>query len=113
MFIERTLYVSIIVKIKNDDRERKRRARLKNCYWHLCSCSTDCSARSELLYIHILKASEKTTITNNELLVMTTTSMCACLTREVIVKYPREEKKRIEFSKQTNSFCMTPSNRNE
>jgi hypothetical protein len=56
------------------------------------------------------KASEKEAITNDEL-VMTTTSMCACLTREVMVKYPRE--KRIEFSQQTNSFCVTPSNGNE
>ncbi len=36
------------------------------------------------------KTSEKGTITNDEL-VMTTTSMCARLTREVIVKYPREK----------------------
>ena len=44
--------------------------------------------------------------------------MCACLTREVLVKYPRgegeeEEEERIEFSQQTNSFCVTPSNASE
>lgn len=42
---------------------------------------------------------------------MTTTSMCARLTGVGIVKYPRE--KRIEFSQQTNSFCVMPSNESE
>ena len=45
--------------------------------------------------------------------------MCACLTREVLLKYLRgeegeeEEEERIEFSQQTNSFCVTPSNASE
>jgi hypothetical protein len=58
---------------------------------------------------------EKGTITDNVLRITTTPSMCACLTREVLVKYPRgeEEEERIEFSQQTNSFCVTPSNATE
>jgi len=47
-------------------------------------------------------------------ILITWTSMFArCLTCEVFMRRQEEKKKRIEFSQQTNSFCVTLSNESE